>query len=161
MARYVTVISRDEPIDIVDTALGVPAKIDTGAFRSSIHATDIKISRPKDGPAVLRCKLLGHPCSAVPRPFETTRFNTVQVRSSNGQEETRYEVTLRIKMGKKLFNTSFTLADRSHNLYPILVGRHALKHRFLVNVSSSNVNRQGLLKDFGITSPRDDEDLED
>jgi len=43
MAKYVTIIGRAEEIDIVGTALGIPAKVDTGAYRSSIHASDIKI----------------------------------------------------------------------------------------------------------------------
>lgn len=160
MARYTVIIGRAEAVDLVGKALGVPAKIDSGAFRSSVHATDIKV-RTKDGVRVLKCRLLGHPCSPVPRDFETTDFDEVTVRSSNGQEETRYEVTLRVKLGNKVFNTSFSLADRSGNLFPILIGRKALKNRFLVDVAKSNVNRQRLMRDFGVTEPRDEEDLED
>ncbi len=160
MARYTTIIGRAEAVDVVGKALEVPAKIDSGAFRSSIHASDIKVSS-KAGVRTLTCKLLGHPCSPVPREFETTDFDEVTVRSSNGQEETRYEVTIRVKIGNKVFNTSYSLADRSGNLFPILVGRKALKNRFLVDVTKSNVNRQRLMRDFGVTEPRDEEDLED
>lgn len=160
MQRYTVIIGRADGVDIVNTALDVPAKIDTGAFRSSVHATNIKVVS-KDGQRVLKCKLLGHPCSPVPRDFETSQFDEVIVRSSNGHEETRYEVTLRVKLGNKVFNTSFSLADRSGNLFPVLVGRKALKNRFFVDVAKSNVNRQRLLKDFGVNMPRDEEDLED
>lgn len=160
MQRYTVIIGRAEGVDIVNTALGVPAKIDSGAFRSSVHATNIKVTGKGDQ-RVLKCKLLGHPCSPVQRDFETTNFDEVIVRSSNGQEETRYEVTLRVKLGNKVFNTSFSLADRSGNLFPILIGRKALKNRFLVDVAKSNVNRQRLLKDFGVHAPRDEEDMED
>jgi hypothetical protein len=160
MQRYSVIIGRAEPVDIVGLTLDVPAKIDSGAYRSSIHASDIKVKKT-DGGEVLTCKLLGHPCAAVQRPFSTTDFDTVKVRSSNGHEETRYEVKLRIKLGNKNFNTSFSLADRSDNLFPILIGRKALKSRFLIDASKTNIQRQRLMKDYGITEARDEEDLED
>lgn len=160
MPRYTVIIGRAEAIDVTGKALEVPAKIDSGAFRSSIHATKVKVTT-KNGDRTLTCKLLGHPCSPVPRDFATTVFDEITVRSSNGHEETRYEVTLRVKIGNKVFNTSFSLADRSNNLFPVLIGRKALKNRFLVDVTKSSVNRQQLMRDFGITEPRDQEDLED
>ena len=159
MTKYPVIIGRAENIDIVDIALGVPAKIDSGAFRSSIHASDIKVSKKK-GEQTLTCNLLGHPCSPVKRPFETTNFSSLPIKNSTGDVETRYEVTLKIKIGPKIFKTSFSLSDRSNNVYPILVGRKALKSRFVIDVNSSSVNRLELKKLKGITSPEDDEDLE-
>lgn len=161
MARYTVVIGRSELVDIVGTALEVPAKIDTGAFRSSIHASDIKIIKDTDGNSVLHFSILGHPCSPVKREMNVSEFDTVTIRSSNGKEQDRYEVKLKIKLGNKIFSTSFSLADRSNNLFPILVGRKTIKGRYLVDVNASNVNKQQMVKDFGINSPRDEEDLED
>lgn len=160
MGRFQIVIGRSENLDIVDVALGVPSKIDTGAFRSSIHASDIKITGSGDT-QVLNCRLLGHPCSPVSRPFRATEFNKVIVMNSFGREEERYEVVLKVKLGPKIFKTSFTLADRSNNLFPILVGRTLLKDRYLIDVAKSNVDRSKLKKTFGIQSPYDAEDLED
>ncbi len=160
MAKYPVIIGRAEPVDIVDTALGVPTKIDSGAFRSAIHASDIKV-RNRGGEQVLSCNLLGHPCSPVLRKFETNDFQTVTITNSFGQEETRYEVSLKVKLGPKKFNTSFTLADRSNNLFPILAGRMLLKNRYMVDVSRSSVDRLKLKKEFGISAPDDAEDMED
>jgi hypothetical protein len=160
MAKYPVIIGRAEHIDLVDMALGVPTKIDTGAFRSSIHATKVKV-QTKNGEKVLVCELLGHPCSPVVRKFETTEFQQVTVTNSFGQEETRYEVSIKVKLGPKKFMTSFTLADRSNNLFPILAGRKLLKGRYFVDVSSTTVDRIKLKKEFGITAPIDAEDLED
>lgn len=160
MSKFQVVIGRSECLDIVDLALDVPAKIDTGAFRSSVHASGIKVSGPSDK-QVLTCKLLGHPCSPVARPFSTPDFNKVVVMNSFGQEEERYEVVLKIKMGPKIFKTSFTLADRSNNLFPILAGRTLLKNRYLIDVAKTNVDRSKLKKTFGILTPTDAEDLED
>lgn len=159
MSKYQVVISRNETIDFVGMASGVPAKVDTGAFRSAIHASDIKITK-KDGHRVLACKLLGHLAAPDSHTFETTQFSKVKITNSFGHEEHRYEVELRVKVGPKIFNTSFTLADRSRNLFPVLVGRKLLKNRFIVDVSTGSVNRQLLKKEFGIKLPEDAEDLE-
>ncbi len=66
-----------------------------------------------------------------------------------------------MKIGSKVFNTSFTLTDRANNLFPVLIGRHALNRRFIINVAVAHIKKQQLLNDFGVTKPRDDEDLED
>ena len=160
MAKYQIIIGRAENIDFVGVSLGVPAKVDTGAFRSSVHASDIKEVKNKDGEKVLRFNLFGHPCAAVKRPMEVARYDKLDVKSSNGKVETRYEVTLKIKVGPKVFNTSFTLADRSNNVYPVLIGRKALKNRFMVDSAKATVNRLELKRNFGIHGPEDEEDLE-
>lgn len=161
MAKYQIIIGRAENIDFSGVSLGVPAKIDTGAFRSSVHASDIKEIKNKDGEKVLKFNLFGHPCAAVKRPMEVARYDKLAVKSSNGKVEDRYEVTLKIKVGPKVFDTSFTLADRSNNVYPVLIGRKALKNRFMVDSTKATVNRLELKRNFGVTSPEDEEDLED
>lgn len=160
MSKYPVIVGRSETVDFTGIALGVPAKVDSGAFRSAIHATNVKV-KTVDGVETLTCTLFGHPCAPIKRSFQTTKFSKVLVRSSNGQEEHRYEVMLRVKIGSKTFNTSFTLTNRSNNLFPVLIGRHALKGRFVINVAVSHVKKQQLLNDFGVKKPRDDEDLED
>lgn len=161
MAKYQIIIGRAENIDFVGVSLGVPAKIDTGAFRSSVHASGMKESTNKEGQKVLRFNLFGHKCAPIKRAMEVSRYDKLAVRSSNGDMETRYEVTLRIKIGPKIFNTSFTLADRGSNVFPVLIGRKALKTRFMVDSSRASVNRAELRRDFGLTGPESEEDFED
>lgn len=159
MSKYQIIINRNETIDFVGLATGVPAKVDTGAFRSAIHATNIKVTT-KNGHKVLSCTLLGHRAAPDSFPFETTSFSQVSITNSFGHEEKRYEVGLRVKLGPKVFNTSFTLADRTKNLFPVLLGRKLLKGRFLVDVTRGSINRLLLKKQFGIKLPNDAEDLE-
>lgn len=159
MTKYQVVIGRTEKIDLIDRFLGIPAKVDTGAYRSSIHARNIKVTT-KNGAKTLSCDLLGHPCSPESVKFETTKFTRVSVTSSFGAEEKRYEIVLKVKVGPKVFNTSFTLADRSNNLFPILIGRKLLKGRFMVDVSKSGVDRTALKKGSGVKWPTDEEDME-
>ena len=52
-------------------------------------------------------------------------------------------------MANKIFKTSFSLTDRSNTIYPVLVGRTALKTRYIVDVNRSAVRLDPLLKNFG------------
>lgn len=91
-----------------------PAKIDTGAYRSTVHASDIYL----DENNVLHFRLFGnHPvCQEASSEASATEFNSVVVANSFGDKEARYEVKLRIRIGDQEFVTPFTLADRQKNL---------------------------------------------
>ncbi len=155
MAGFPTIIGRAEFMDIIDVVPSVPVKIDTGAYRSSIHATNIKENGSK-----LSFDLLGHPISPVVYHMEVDEFDTVNITNSFGKSEKRYEIKMRVKIGPKVFNTRITLADRSKNFYPVLVGRKMLHGRFLVDVTKGNADRMKLRKEFNIDSPLDEEDME-
>ncbi len=58
-------------------------------------------------------------------------------------------MSLKIKLANKLFKTSFSLAERGNTLFPVLVGRTALRNRYLVDVNKSSVKTEKLLKNFG------------
>lgn len=161
MAKHQIIIGRAEYVDFVGTSLDVPAKIDTGAFRSSVHATNIKEVKNQDGKLVLRFNLFGHKCAPIKRPVEVDRYEKLAIKSSNGKVDTRYEVTLKIKIGPRIFNTSFTLANRKNNVFPVLIGRKALSNRFVVDTAKTSIKRQKLLRDFGFTGPISEEDTED
>ncbi len=143
-------------VGVLGRAKIVPAKVDTGAFRSSIHATHIKLLAHDDKP-VLKCKLLGHPCSPESIDFETENFSTVDVRSSNGQIETRFETELMIVIDGQEFKTSFSLANRSRNVFPILIGRRAIHKRFLVDISKAGVPKKALGNAYEIDETLDEE----
>ncbi len=160
MSKYPVIIGRAEGIDISGVVLNVPAKIDSGAFRSSIHCKSVK-EVSKGDTKILKVTLLGHPCAPVEYPMEFTDYEKVNITNSFGHEEERFEVKLKIKLGPKIFSSSFTLADRANNLFPVLVGRKLLKGRYMVDVSKSSIDRLALKKEFGITTPIDEEDAED
>lgn len=144
MSKYAVIIGRFEHVDIMEKAESVPAKIDTGAYRSAIHATDIEIISDKKGAKVLRFNILGHPVYRQSMQMETKQFNIRKVRNSTGHTSDRYEITLRIKLGYKIFRASFTLVDRSNNVFPVLIGRKVLNKRFIVDTDKSGVNRKEL-----------------
>jgi hypothetical protein len=126
------IVGRAERIDFPDAGIkAVPAKIDTGAFRSSIWASDVV---EKNG--VLSFKLLGSESPYYSgKTCETTQFEIVDVENSFGHKEDRYSVYLRVRLGSKLIKSNFTLADRGKKTYPVLIGRKLLRGRYLVDVS--------------------------
>lgn len=159
MSRYPVVIGRFELIDIVDKVDNVPAKIDTGAYRSSIHATNIRIILKKSGKQYLRFTILGHAAHGTQRVVETTKFKKRSVTSSNGHTSERYEVRLKIRLGYKIYLTAFTLTNRSNNVFPVLIGRKALSGRYLVDTNKTGLSRKDLRRAVAQID-KNEEDLE-
>ncbi len=142
------IIGRSEALHFVGFDLpNIPARVDTGAYSSSVHASNVILDE-KTG--VLSFDLLaGHPvCKGIGYHLEATHFKEVAVRSSFGHTEKRFEVPLRVKLGPKVFTARFTLANRSNNLYPILLGRKLLNHRFMVDSSKAGVSQVILKREF-------------
>lgn len=137
--------------------LSIPAKVDTGAYRSAIHANNIHL-RQTDNGAILAFDLMGdHVCSSGAVHLETHEFRQVSVENSFGHREDRFEVMLKVKVGPKVFRTGFTLANRTKKIYPILLGRTFLRGRFLVDVGKSSIDRLELKERFNVIMPIDEE----
>ena len=141
-----TVENRQEHLDIIGSteyvSIGkldkIPAKIDTGADSSSIWASDVKVE--EDG--TLSFKLFDEKSPYYTGETIKSKEYTVSViRSSNGNEQIRYRTTLLIKIDGHNVKASLTLADRSRNNFPILIGRRTIAGRFLVDVSKAEVER--------------------
>ena len=134
--KTLPIIGQNTFVSIGPKGLAVPAKIDTGADRSAIWATDIKVKR--DG--TLTFKLFG-PNSKyyTGKIYKRTDFEAAKVTSSNGQSEIRYRTTIRAKIAGRSMLFRFYLADRSRNTYPILIGRRSLYNKFLIDVSQKTV----------------------
>lgn len=151
------VIGRGERLSFVGTrAHTIPAKVDTGAYRSAVHATEIVEIDGK-----LQFTILGeHPvCGSMAETMSTDEYRKVNVSNSFGHEESRFEVKLKVKLGPKIFIAKFTLADRSKKVYPILLGRTMLNGRFLIDTDESAVDRVELKKEYGIEFPADEEEV--
>lgn len=151
------IIGRSEVLTFLGTdAVNVPAKTDTGAYRSAVHASNILVR--EDG--ILTFELLGgHPvCGSMSRVIEAEAYKQVTVANSFGHQEERFEVKLKVKLGPKIFHAQFTLADRSKKIYPILLGRKLLNHRFLVDSSETSLDRITLKRQYNIDFPNDEEE---
>ncbi|WP_230079903.1 ATP-dependent zinc protease family protein [Alteripontixanthobacter maritimus] len=114
----------------------IPAKIDTGARTSSLHATEIE-SFDKDGHHWLRFLLDIGDGQSEPVTLEVKRADRRTVTSSNGEGQERHIIKTMMQLGASSFPVEFSLADRSEMQFPILVGRTALRRRFLVDSGRS------------------------
>jgi glutathione synthase/RimK-type ligase-like ATP-grasp enzyme len=109
----------------------VPAKVDTGADRSAIWASSITES---DGVLSYTLFDTSSPCYTG-EVIQTKDFHITSIKNSFGFAEFRYRVKLFVILEGRKIRVSFTLADRSRNRYPILIGRRTLQGKFLVDVS--------------------------
>jgi len=127
------VIGRADSLSFPEAGVfDLPAKIDTGAYRSSVWATDIE---EKDG--TLYFTLLGpeSPCYSGQR-LQTQTYKLVQVENSFGHKQQRYSVFLSVEIAGRKIRSNFTLANRGSKTYAALIGRKMLKNRFVVDVSA-------------------------
>lgn len=115
----------------------IKAKVDTGARSSSLHAFDIQ-AIDHNGEKWVSFKVHPHQhdkslvvqCQAPVKDYR-------QVTDSGGHRSMRYVIETALSLGQDSFPIEVTLADRSDMLFRMLVGRTAMKGRFLVDPSRS------------------------
>lgn len=131
-------IGRVEKVNFPDLALfEIEAKVDTGAYTSSIHCHDI---REDEVEGKIYFKLLdpSHP-DYNEKELEYSKYSKTVVKSSTGIPERRYKIKTSIQLGKKIYKTTFTLTDRGSMKYPVLLGRVILVNKFIVDVSGKYI----------------------
>jgi hypothetical protein len=115
----------------------IKAKVDTGAKSSSLHAWDIDVD---DTNGIVRFNL--HPRQdddtvvvAASAPLVEHR----EVRSSNGESETRPIIRTRALVRDALYEIELSLSRRDEMGFRMLLGRSAIRRRFLVDPARSFV----------------------
>jgi hypothetical protein len=127
------IIGRTEHIVIPsESARKIRVKIDTGADRSSIWASNIAMSDDGELSFTLFAPESKFYSGTV---YRTKNFEASRVRSAHGDLQVRFLTHLTIILGGKKIRGTFTLADRSKNRYPALIGCKILNKKFLVDVS--------------------------
>lgn len=139
------------------------ARIDTGATTSSLNASDIQ-EYERDGKTWVRFKL-AHLKAApdnitsasavtasenIDATSESTLLEStieapvkrwVKIRQVSSESlERRPVVELQIRLGELHEKTQFTLADRSHMEFPVLLGREFFKDIAVVDVAKSYIH---------------------
>lgn len=134
-------IGRTDRIDLPEFNISeLPAKIDTGAYTSSIHCDEVYVEQV-NGQAVLHFQVR-NPKDKMGKNHwqQTTNFRKKSVTSSSGHTEKRFLIkTVMLLFGKK-YITEFSLTDRQQMKYPVLLGRKLLNGRFVVDVSQYDLS---------------------
>jgi hypothetical protein len=136
------IIGRREKITLPQWGLKmISAKVDTGAYTSSIHC-EYAEEKEENGKMYLEFKLLapGH-IKYNGKVIKTADYSQKKVKNSFGVAEIRYKVNTVVNMFGEEFEAEFTLSDRSKMRNAILIGRKTLKGKFLVDVDQVNLSK--------------------
>lgn len=115
----------------------IKVKVDTGATTSAIHAEDIKIFRRGQKRFV---RFSVHPFQRSNKVKIQCRAELVEkrkIKSSTGHESMRPIICTNIKIGEDIWPIEVSLVNRDVMGFRMLLGRRALRSRFLVNPSRS------------------------
>lgn len=105
--------------------IGLRAKIDTGATTSSLHASDIQPFE-RDGQGWVRfTAYLGTQVQRRHR-CEAPLVSVKNIKSSNGQSQSRYVIRTQLTLGERVWPVEVTLACRKTMRYRMLIGSKAL-----------------------------------
>jgi len=133
-AEEKTVIGGIEDVILLPWGIKLPARVDTGAAKSSLDAREIKVQDDmiefklpkKFGGLEIRLPIMGWR----------------HIRTPEGLER-RPIVELEICLGSKRFRTLVNLTDRSMVKYPLILGRNFLGENFLVDVKRRRIHPPG------------------
>lgn len=118
----------------------VKVKVDTGALTSALHGVDIEVVGTPEQPMV----------SFRIHPFQRNSKVEVRclaplleyrlIRSSNGHRESRPCIQTPMTVGGHRWNVIVTLTNRSDMGFRMLIGRDALRGRFVVDPGRSFIH---------------------
>jgi hypothetical protein len=110
------------------------AKVDTGARTSALHAVAVE----RLGRRRVRFSVYPHQRDTEARvDTEAELVDERLVRSSSGAAELRPVVRTTLELAGQRFECEFTLTDRALLGFRMLLGREAIRRRFLVDPGSS------------------------
>ena len=121
-------------------AVSVKAKIDTGAKTSAIHAW--KILEKEVGDQLFVTFDL-HPHQRTKRGAVSCSALVIDrrlVRNSGGTQQARYVIVTPAKIGAHTLNIELGLTQRDEMGFRMLLGRDAVKSKFLVNPARSFIH---------------------
>lgn len=144
-------LGEDEYIYIKEADATFDARIDTGAAVSSISAKNIT-EFERNGKRWYRFTIEANDQSfEVEAPY----IRTSQIRQSSKNTLTeRIVVSLNLKIGSFSTKSEFTLTDRTHMQYPLLIGRTLIQDIAVVDVARDHI--QGRNKDTYLILNKDD-----
>ena len=118
----------------------IDLKIDSGAYTSSIHCSDIE-EITIDNESFIKFTLLDseHPFYNN-KEFTSKNYTSKIVKSSNGISEKRFMIQTEITIFNTTFPIYLTLSERKDMKFPILLGRKFLNKKFLIDTSKTNLS---------------------
>jgi len=140
MSKSLSIIGWRERVALPDLGIAqIKAKIDTGARSSALHAFDVE-TFSRDGKTMVRFKV---------HPYQRDTHRTVsaeaelidqrQVRNSGGHAQLRPVIQTMVELNGERWLIELTLTNRDVMGFRMLLGRQAVRKRFLVDAGRSFV----------------------
>lgn len=115
----------------------VKAKVDTGARTSALHTFKVE---PFQHDGVSRVRFWVHPLQrsdSLEVCCEADVLDRRTVRDSGGHEEERFVIRTRVRVSGECWPVEVTLTDRDSMGFRMLLGRTAIRARYLVDPGRS------------------------
>ena len=122
-----------ENVTVSPGELQFKAKIDTGAYNSSINAKNI-VEFEREGETWVRFDIVNK--NQLSATIELPLIKEVTIKRHFGKKQRRYAVMLGVCLGKIYKETQVSLVDRQGFLYKMLIGRNFLKGDFIIDPAS-------------------------
>ena len=132
------IIGAVEEVELLNHKVSLNARIDTGATTTSINAQNIK-KFERDGKKWVKFEVHNKKGKIVALEKPINRMAHIKRHEADNQK--RYVVKLKLKLGKMKIVSKVTLADRSNFDYPLLIGRNVLTDMAIVDVSKEFTTR--------------------
>ncbi|QTN30868.1 ATP-dependent zinc protease [Akkermansiaceae bacterium] len=138
-AEPVQVYGWREKVTIDGMEKSIYAKLDTGAYTSSIHAEEMELFE-RDGKKWVRFIVTEPRKKDSPRVrIEAPLVRIARIKNPGGESESREVVKLAFKIGEKKLRGDFTLNNRSNMLSAVLIGRTTIKELGWIDPSRTNL----------------------
>ena len=136
-----TTIGRVDKADFPELHLvDIDLKIDSGAYTSSIHCSDIN-EIEVEGANFIKFTLLDPEHDFYNnKEFSTKNYASKMVKSSNGISEKRFLIETEIVIFNEYFPIHLTLSERKDMTFPILLGRKFLNKKFVIDTSKKDLS---------------------
>lgn len=131
------ILGRSDRVDLPQLGVfNIQAKVDTGAYTSSLHCSKAKVVNN-----VLQFVLLDeeHP-EFTGMKFYFEEFEERDIKNSFGEVERRFVITTGLRIFNEEIITEFSLSNRGSLKFPVLIGRKILSNRFLIDISKKNLS---------------------
>ncbi|MFM2197427.1 MAG: hypothetical protein RLZZ505_859 [Verrucomicrobiota bacterium] len=122
------------------------AKLDTGAYTSSIHAEETELFE-RDGKKWVRFIVTEPRQKDSPRVLmEAPLVRIARIKNPGGDSETREVVRLAFKIGERKLRGDFTLNNRSNMLSAVLIGRTTIRELGWIDPSRTNLADKKIMR---------------
>lgn len=149
------VIGWREWVDLTELRCGkIKVKVDTGARSSALHAFNVK-EFEKDGETWVKFDV--HPDQDSGKRTISTKAKVLEyrkVKNSGGKATMRPVIATTISLMAEVWSVELTLANRDEMGFRMLLGRQAVRGRFLVDAGESFYGGQPKRKKKAVAKQR-------